>query len=251
MYFTSLPSTTAVIGMLKADALRIIRDRFLLGVSVYILFVFIVMRWAIPWVTVEVANTWAFDLAPYHPLIVSHLVVQLAPMVPGIVGAFLLLESREEGTVKALLVAPTPLTTYVAVGTVVMCGTAALLTLISSALIGLRLPVWTALFAVSVAGAPAASIFALLVAAVSSNKVQAFAYMKLFGSAPLIVIVAFFVPEPWQWLNAVYPPYCASKAYWVAEAGGNSWPLWIFAGLVTSAVWLGVLLRFYMRVSRR
>lgn len=251
MFSTPVPSTTAVRGMLKTDALRMVRDRFLVGVSAYILFVFVVMRWAIPWITTEVTTAWDFDLTPYHPLIVSHFVVQLAPLVPGIVGGFLLLESREEGTVKALLVAPAPLPSYVAVLSFVMCVTSALLTVAASALIGLRLPPWPALIAVSLAAAPAAPMFALLVAAVSNNKVQAFAYLKLFGAGPMIAVGAYFLPEPWQWLSAIYPPYCASKAYWVAEAGGSTWPLWVLVALVISAVWFGVLQRAYLGVARR
>ena len=115
-----LPSTTAVRGILKTDALRILRDRFLIGITAYILFVFVVMRGVIPWITAGVASAWDFDLTPYHPLIVSHFVVQLAAMIPGIVGGFLLLESREEGTVKALLVSPSPLQSYLVVVCVVM-----------------------------------------------------------------------------------------------------------------------------------
>ena len=128
MSSTSVPSSTALRGILKTDALRMVRDRFLIGISLYILFVFAVMRFVIPLVTEAVAESWDFDLTPYHPLIVSHFVVQLAPLIPGIIGGFLLLESREEGTVKALLVAPVPLPIYIATASVVMCITSALLT---------------------------------------------------------------------------------------------------------------------------
>ena len=107
-----MPSAIAVRGMLKTDVLRMLRDRFLIGISAYIFFVVVVMRAVIPWATTAIAVNWNFDLTPYHPLIVSHLTVQLAPLVPGIVGGFLLLESREEGTVKALLVSPSPLFGY-------------------------------------------------------------------------------------------------------------------------------------------
>ena len=101
------------------------------------------------------------------------------------------------------------------------------------------------------AAAPGAPVFALLIAAVANNKVQAFAYMKLFGLGPILVTGAYFLPEPCQWLAAIYPPYCASKAYWVAEAGGSHWPLWVLGALVSSAVWVGVLQRLYLRAARK
>ncbi len=246
-----MPSGTAIRGMLRTDALRLRRDRFLIGVSVYILGITVVMRWLLPAITTGIASDWDFDLTPYHPLLVSHLVVQLAPLIPGIIGGFLLLESREDGTVKALLVSPNPLPSYVSVVCVVMFVTSVMLTIAEGAIIALALPPWPALIAVGLAAAPAAPVFALLVAAVANNKVQAFAYMKLFGSGPVIAIGAYFLPEPWQWLAAIYPPYCASKAYWVAEAGGSQWPLWVLGGLVSSAVWGVVLQRLYLRAARK
>ncbi|MEE3368114.1 MAG: hypothetical protein VX346_02095 [Planctomycetota bacterium] len=247
----TFPSVTAVGGMLRTDALRLRRDRFLIGISVYILAITVLMRWILPAITTGIAVEWKFDLTPYHPLLISHLIVQTVQLLPGIIGAFLLLESREDGTVKVLLVSPHPLTNYLAVVGVVMFLTGGALTVGQGAIIGLALPPWPALIAVGLAAAPAALIFALLTAAVSDNKVQAFAYVKLFGAGPAVATGAYFLPEPWQWLVAFYPPYCASKAYWVAESGGTLWPLWILAGLVGSAVWVSYLQRLYRRVARR
>ena len=246
-----MPSITAVRGMLKANALRMVRDRFLIGITIYILCVLPLMRGLIQWVTSEAASHWAFDLTPYHPLIVSSLVVQAISVLPGLIFGLLLLESRENETVKALLVSPNPLTGYIWITCVVMFVSAALLTVMSGAIIGLALPPWPALIGVGLAAAPASPIYALLLATVARNKVQAFAYMKLFGIGTWLVIVAWFLPEPWQWLVAIYPPYGASKAYWVAETGGNVWPLWVLAGLVSSAVWVVVLQRMFLRAARR
>ena len=103
----------------------------------------------------------------------------------------------------------------------------------------------------SLAGAPAALMMALFVAAMANNKVEAFAYMKFCGVAPLVPTGAFFLRELWQWLAAVYPPYWASKAYWVAESGGSSWPLWVLGGLITSAVWVAVLGRVFLKAARK
>ena len=83
-----MPSALAARGMLKTDGLRVLRDRFLIGIAVYIVGISIAMRWAIPWVTGELAVHRDFDLTPYHALIVSHILIQLAPLLPGIVGVF-------------------------------------------------------------------------------------------------------------------------------------------------------------------
>ena len=231
------PSLTAIHGMLRTDAIRLRRDRFLIAITVYLLGITVVMRWLLPAITIDLRSEMDFDLTPYHSLVVSYLIVQIAPLLPGIIGGFLLLESREDGTVKALLVSPNPLTSYITVTCVAMFVTAATLTVVEGQIIALALPPWPALIAAALVAASFAPIFALLIAAVANNKVQAFAYMKLFGLGPLFVVGAYFIPEPVQWLAAIYPPYCASKAYWVAESGG-AWPVWILAGLVTSTIWL-------------
>ncbi len=246
-----MPSAIAVRGMLRTDALRLRRDRFVLALSVYAIGATVLIGLVIPEISADLARDSGFDLASYHSLIVSHLIVQTVPLIPGMIGGFMLLESREDGTVKALLVSPSSLTSYVLVVCAVMCITAMTLTVAEGAIIALALPPWPALIAVGVAGAPAAPMFALLIAAVANNKVQAIAYMKLFGLGPLLVVGAFFVPTPWQWLAAIYPPYCASKAYWVAEAGGGEWTLWVLVGLISSAVWLGVLQRLFLNAARR
>jgi fluoroquinolone transport system permease protein len=246
-----MPSTIAVRGMLRTDALRVSRDRFLIGITLYILAVTAAMRWLIPSLTIDIAAEWRFNLTPYHPLLISYFIVQLAPMVPGIIGGFLLLESREDGTVKALLVSPNPLTGYIAIVCVVMFVSAMMLTVVQATIIGVALPPLPALIAVGLAAASGAPMFALLIAALANNKVQAFAYMKVFGLGPLLVTLAYFLPEPWQWSAAIYPPYFASKAYWVAEAGGGEWPLWILGGLASSVIWIGVLQRLFLRAAQK
>ncbi len=246
-----MPSAIAVRGMLRTDTLRLRRDRFLIAISVYILAITVVMRWLLPVITHDSGPDFGFDLTPYHPLLVSYFIVQLAPLIPGIIGGFLLLESREDGTVKALLVSPNPLTSYVLVVCAVMIVSSVTLTVAQGAIIALALPSWPALIAVGLAAAPAAPMFALSIAAFANNKVQAFAYLKLFGIGPMIATGAYFLPEPWQRLAAIYPPYCASKAYWIAAAGGNPWPLWVLGGLVGSAVWVVVLQRLFLRAARK
>ena len=102
-------SRTAIGGILRADALRLVRDQFLLGMCAYIIGVAVMLRFAMPWITGELAERTAFDLVPWYPLISSHFVVGLAVLMAGIIGGLLLMEGRESRTVKALLVTPVPL----------------------------------------------------------------------------------------------------------------------------------------------
>ena len=65
----AMPSITAVRGMLRTDALRLRRDRFLIGISIYIVAITVVMRWFLLEITTSVADNWDFNLIPYHSLI--------------------------------------------------------------------------------------------------------------------------------------------------------------------------------------
>lgn len=201
----SMPSTTAILGMLWVDGLRLARDRFLVGTAIYIIALSIGMRWLLPWVTEEVAARLAFDLAAYHAVMVSHMIVVLTALTAGFVGGFLLLAGREDRTVKAQLVTPVPLVAHVVLVSLVLALAAVMLTLVEGAIIGLALPPWPALVAIACAGAPAAPLLALFIASFADNKVEAFAYSKFAGVAVLIPAGAFFVPEPWQCSPASTP----------------------------------------------
>ena len=239
------------IAALRVDALRLGRDRFLVGTGLYLVGISVAMRWVIPWARRGVASRWAFDLTPLYGLLISHFVIQLAPLLIGVIGAFLLLESREERTIKALLVSPVPLHGYLLWGCGVMVAASTLLVVIEAPIIGLGLPPWPALVATGIAGSLIAPVFALSVAALADNKTEAFAYLKVLGVLPLLVSGSYFLAEPLQWVAVVYPPYLAAKAYWIAEAGEAGWPLWTLAAGVVSAVWISGSMRLFIRAAHR
>ncbi len=241
----------AIGAMLRTDGLRLARDRFLLSVSAYILGLTVAMRWLLPWLTAELRTRLDFDFTPYVPLLASHLLIQISGQLGGIVMGMLLLESREDGTVKALLAAPVPLERYLAVLGLSAMGLTMALALLEGAILGWGFPGWAGLLAAVILGAPGAVIFGLLVAAIADDKMQAFAYLKILGLLPVTASIAWFVPTPWQWVFALYPPYCASKVYWLASAGEGGW--WSFAliGGAGSALWLWLLGRLFLRAARR
>lgn len=246
-----MTSSHAIRGMLRGDGLRLVRDRFLISICVYIVGLTVAMRWFIPWLTAELDARLSFDFLPYVPLLVSHLLIQTTGQLGGILLGLLLLESREDGTIKAMLVTPVPMSRYLTVlGAVAILATV-LLALVEGALLGLGMPGWPGFVAAALVGAPGAVILGLLIATLADDKMQAFAYLKIFGLLPAAASTAWFVPEPWQWLFTLYPPYCASKVYWLAEAGEPGWFAFALLGLAGSALWLAVLGGLFMRAARR
>jgi len=241
------PSLAAVLAILRVDGIRVARDRFLLGTVVYLIGVSVAMRWIIPFATNQLLARVGFDLTPYHGLIMSHIVVQLAPLVGGMAGGFLILESKEERVIAAFRVTPVSLESYVAILAAVLVAATVLIAAVEGLIVGIGTPALVPLILTGLAGAPAAAIFALVVGTFATTKTEAFAYLKFIGLAPLLPTASYFLPEPWQYAMAVYPPYWASKAYWMALEGGFQWTIGIVGGLVMSAVFVIVLTRVFLR----
>ncbi len=245
-----MPSPTALWGILKADGLRLMRDRFMQGLAGLILGMCGALRWGLPAITSELQKRWQFDLTPWHPLVAGHIAVVLPTVTVGILGGFILLESREDRVIKALLVVPVPLSTYLAVTSGVMALACAGLAIVHAMIIGLALPPWYALLGIAFATATAAPAKAFFQASFADNKVEAVAFSKIVSGTALIALGAYFIPEPWQWLAGIYPPYWAAKAYWVAQSGGITWPLWALGAPVASAFWLVILGRKLQTAAR-
>ena len=100
-------------------------------------------------------------------------------------------------------------------------------------------------------GAAFAPVIAFFLAGFASNKVEAFAIMKILGLTGMLPIGAWFLPEPWQWVSGLYPPSLICKAWWVAEEGGALWPVWLLASGPVTGVYLALSGRRFLRVAAR
>ncbi|MEM1178492.1 MAG: hypothetical protein AAGM22_09115 [Acidobacteriota bacterium] len=240
-----------VLALLRVDALRVVRDRFLVGLVLLVFGLCLALRLAIPWIAHEVWVRWAFDLEPYFVLIGGHIAVVVPSVSVAILGAFLVLETREEGVLRALWTSPVPVRRYLHGLALAFTLLTAGLALVHAALIGLALPPPMALAALALASGFVAAPQAFFVAAAASNKVEAMAYTKVVSGLGPIALAAFFIPEPWQWLCGVYPPYWVAKAYWLAVAGDGAWAWWALGAPVTSWLWWRVALRTFTRAVSR
>lgn len=245
---TSWSSMTTVVAV---DLRRMARDRFLLGMIAYIVFVSVVLRLALPWAADGTEARWGLDLRPYFPLMVSYLCAVLSSVMAGVVSGFLLLESREEGTLRAIRVSPLPLPVYLGV-----LGTCAYvlgvgLGIVEAAIVGHGLPPWSALVPIVASSGLAGVAVGFAIPTFSANKVEAFAFTKILSTLALVPVAAWFVPEPWQWLAGFVPSYWAAKAWWIAEAGAGVWWPHAIASVVVGAVWvLGIGARFARSAAR-
>lgn len=242
-----MTSLVATRGMLRADLLRLVRDRFLLGMIVYILSIGLVVRLFLPWVTAELLARLDFDLTPYYVLLSSHLVVGLAGLLAGIVTGLLLMDGRESGTVRAQRVSPVPPSQHALVIGAATLLAATVFSLVQGLIFGIGLPSPPAFVLTCLMAAPAAVSIAFFIAAFSTNKTEAFVYLKVCALLPMIPSAAWFLPEPWQWVAGVHPTYFAAKAWWIAAEGGGAWLPWALGAVPVGGFWMWLTGRLYLR----
>ena len=115
------------------------------------------------------------------------------------------------------------------------------------AIIGVGVPPLGALAVAAFLGAPTGVVLALLLVTQASNKVEAFAVMKITTTIGLVPVAGWFVLEPMQYAAGVVPPYWACKIWWNAQTGAP-WSWLVLPGIVVSALWLAVLVRRFRAV---
>jgi fluoroquinolone transport system permease protein len=241
---------TAIFRKLSANDTRLIgRDSFILMVIGYILVMAVLLRFAVPWLRGLLLAEYSFDLLPYYPLITSYLALALSPQISGYVFGFLLLDERDDQTLKAMLVTPLPLNTFL-LYRILVASLLAFFLVIATLLI-MDLMAFSVLEIILVAAVAGlfAPVIMMFLGTAASNKVEGFALMKILGVVSLIPIAAWFMPMPWQLLAGIYPPYWVSKAMWVIAEGGSLWPAYLAVGVVVTLAFVWLLMRRFRTVA--
>lgn len=231
------------------DLKNVRRDSLMIWLPLIPLLVALLARWGIPALTGWLLVAAQFDLRPYYPLIIGFFLPFPAGFA-GIVVGFLLLDERDDRTLLALLVTPLPLTNYLmyrlsvplVAGTVMALGTYPLVGL-------LPLPGAT-LVVIALLSSFAAPILALVLASLAENKVEGLALQKLLSSILFLPVLAYFLPEPWQWLAGILPTYWPMKVFWLATSG-KSYLLPLVMGLLLNVAYLLLFGRLFERVMHR
>jgi fluoroquinolone transport system permease protein len=149
----------------------------------------------------------------------------------GTIVGFMLLDEKDHNTLKAMLVTPVRFQQYVLYRVGLPSVLAFVIVLVMVLGINQALvPLWQ-LILIAAGAALLAPITTLFFAITAENKVQGFAYAKFTGIAGWIIMGGWFIPQPWQWLLGIFPPFWISKAYWMAFAGESLWWLVLIVGV--------------------
>ena len=243
-------------GLGPIDARSIGRDALLRWIILLPLFIALLTRWFIPVLLQEAETIIGFDLLPYYRPLMAYILLLLVPNLVGFVTGFLLLDQRDDRTLYALQVTPLSLNGYLVYRLAMPVVLSFLLSLVVLPLSGLVPLNGVLLLVAAVSAAPMAPIFALALAALSQNKVQGFALMKVSGIVLLPPLAAYFIQSNWQLLLGLVPTYWPAKTLWAAldwVNGGSPGPLWFYfgAGLAYQLLFLLLLARRFNRIMHR
>lgn len=240
---------TIIRGLSSNDARQIQRDSLMAGLIILPLFYALILRWLLPFMTDQFAER--FAMQEYYALIVSYLFVAVTPALVGSVIGFLLVDERDEHTLKALLVTPMPMSTYLLYRIVASMVLSMGLLLLAVQFVGVTPVLPLPMLLISLVASIIAPLTALFFVGFAENKVQGFAMLKIIGVFGLAPVAAFFIPAPWQDLvGLVFPIYWPVKAFWVLSDGGAyAWWLYLVPGVVLQLGLLKLLMnRFYKQI---
>lgn len=218
------------------------RDKMLLAACAAPVLAGLFFRFGIPFLE-AVFTEWLRRpavLSPYYRLI-DVFFVMLSPAMFCFVAAMVSLEEADEKTAAYLFVTPLGKRGYLAARLGVPAGAAFFLNLILFPVFRLTNFLPAAAFLLAACGTLQGMIVALLVLAVSSNKLEGMAMTKLAMLTILGAILPFFVKGNLQYAAFALP------SFWMGRAACGQGMLSLFPAFALSWVWIYFLLIRYQR----
>ncbi|QPC84784.1 hypothetical protein G4Y79_10535 [Phototrophicus methaneseepsis] len=251
---------TRLIGKLgRNDARLIRRDSFLIFMFFFVIAIAIGLRLALPAINNYLAEQGIlpseaipYSLTDFYPMFITYMILYTASgVMVGTIFGFMLLDEKDDNTIKAIMVTPVSLNQYV----LYRVGLPAVLAFFISLGVTLfvdqaLLPLWQ-MIPIALGSALLAPIISLFYGIFASNKVEGFAYSKFVSLAGWIIVLAWFVQEPIQYIFGLFPPYWISKAYWLAFEGNGLWWVALMTGIIFQVGVIWVMIRRFNTVIHK
>ncbi|MFO7168689.1 MAG: hypothetical protein DIU80_011770 [Chloroflexota bacterium] len=235
----SVPQTLRALRALGAvDALSVARGPLLRGIIAVPLGLALAVRLFTPAIVERLTALLGPAAAAFYPQLVGYVLL-------------LLLDQRDEHTLRPLLVTPLPLRSYLAYRLALPLAASAAMTAVALPLTGVLALSPAAVLATALAAAPIGSILALAVAGFAANKVQGLALQKALGVVLVLPALAAFLPAPWPLLAAALPTFWPALLLSHAQHEGVVRGDVLLFSLLFDALLLAALLRRLAAVARR
>lgn len=231
---------------IKSDFKLIIRDPLLRVVIVILLLMSFLFRIVVPQLGPFLAP-WGLTLGYLNPFLVSFMFVLFVPMGIGMVIGFLLLDEKDNQTIKALAITPVSLNRYFLYRMImpIILGTG--LIVISVYIVWLVYIEFFALLFIAAVTALEGPLWTLIISTFAKNKVQGFTVLKMGGFLFIIPVIAYFIPPtPFELLFGIAPTYWTVKAFWVAAAGDPSYWIYLLVGIIYH---IGLMIILFIRFN--
>lgn len=179
-------------------------------------------------------------ITPYYALFDLFLSV-LSPTMFSYVAAMMILEEKDDHIVEYLFVTPLGKQGYLVSRLGVPMGISIVVTIILLSFFSLsKIPI-TANVLLSVAGAAQGIITALIIIALSSNKLEGMASAKLTSLMSLGIMAPFFIQKGTQYLLSPLP------SFWIAKGVYENNYLYMVLSLALSSIWIVFLIKRFAR----
>ncbi|HCT90785.1 MAG TPA: ABC transporter permease [Lachnospiraceae bacterium] len=179
-------------------------------------------------------------LSPYYKL-TDVFFMMLSPTMFCFVSAMVSLEEADEKTAAYLFITPLGKTGYLAARLGIPAAAAFLVTLILFPVFKLTFFSPIAILLFTACGTLQGLIVALFVLALSSNRLEGMAVTKLSTLTVFGALIPFFIKDNVQF--ALFP----LPSFWMGKAACENVLLYMFPAFALSDLWIGFLLRWYLR----
>ncbi len=236
--------------MLLTDARLVLRDRFLVGVTVIILLVSALLRVVIGPLEGALAAE-GVALSDHYAWLSSSIAFAMGTSIAGMIIGFIMLEARETKTLHALMVSPLSIDGYVRYRALLVGVIGFVLLPLQAVIIGVGLIPLGPMLLIAVSSGLYGCLSALFVASFADNKVQAFAVLKILSAVGFVPIAVYFVDGPAQLFGGLVPAYWGLKAWWELAGGSDLWLLYWAVGVGYSLLLAWLLARRFRTVAAR
>ncbi len=204
---------------------------------------------ATPLFTDMLAERYDVDLVPYYPLVLTAFLLLTSIIVTGGLGAFLVLDEVDAGTLTALRVTPVPLSVFFSYRAGTVTGLTAIYVVATMSFSGILPPgLVLPLIPIGLLAGMSAVVTLLLIVVTANNKIQGIAMVRALGMLIAgLPCLPWFIDSAWNLAFGVLPPYWAAKAFWVAADHGTWWPYLVVGVAYNLAVGWLLFRRFLAR----
>lgn len=182
-----------------------------------------------------------FDITEHYMFIASF-IIQIAPLLLGVVIGFLVVDERDENILLVISVSPLSKSGYLAMRIMIPAILSIGYTYAILAIFGYNTwnPVWV--FPIALMSGLAAPFGALFMPAFAKNKVEGLALFKLFSGIIVASFIAYIIPDPWCFFAGILPNFWITKAFLYHLTPGWEYGLLLLGGFVMHIIWISALL---------